>query len=167
MNRVNRKYEIRKNLILRALLDGGPLSLSELANRTGITLPVVLNTVKRLKKQGLLIESNGVRVNQTGRPPSIVKLHGRAGYILGIDIGRLFTNFIILDLETKIVADVRRKSIQLSNDIRLLDDLEKEIKTVLTEANVSWSKLLGIGISLPGMVKGKEGLGETYFNFGE
>ncbi|MGC8595545.1 MAG: ROK family protein [Candidatus Kryptoniota bacterium] len=167
MNRVNRKYEIRKNLILRALLDGGPLSLSELANRTGITLPVVLNTVKRLKKQGLLIESNGVRVNQTGRPPSIVKLNGRAGYILGIDIGRLFTNFIILDLETKIVADVRRKSIQLSNDIRLLDDLEKEIKTVLTEANVSWSKLLGIGISLPGMVKGKEGLGETYFNFGE
>ena len=32
---------------------------------------------------------------------------------------------------------------------------------------MSWSKLLGIGISLPGMVKGKEGLGETYFNFGD
>lgn len=167
MNRVNRKYEIRKNLILRVLLDNGPLSLSELANRTGITLPVVLNTVKRLRKQGLLIESNGVRTNQTGRPPSVVKLNGRAGYILGIDIGRLFTNFIILDLETNIIADVRRKSIPLSNDIKLLDDLENEIKTVLTGANVSWSKLLGIGISLPGMVKGKEGLGETYFNFGQ
>jgi N-acetylglucosamine repressor len=167
MNRVNRKYEIRKNLILRTLLDDGPLSLTELANRTGITLPVVLNTVKKLRRNGLLIESDGVRTNQTGRPPSIVKLNGKAGYILGIDIGRLFTNFIILDLETNIIADVRRKSIQLSNDIKLLDDLEKEIRTVLAGASISWNKLLGIGISLPGMVKGKEGLGETYFNFGE
>ncbi|MFZ1081944.1 MAG: ROK family protein [Candidatus Kryptoniota bacterium] len=103
---------------------------------------------------------------QAGRPPSIVKLNNKAGFILGIDIGRLFTNFIALDLETNIIADTRRKSIVLSNDLKLIDDLEKEIKVVLSEAKVSWNKLLGIGISLPGMVKGKEGLGETYFNFG-
>ncbi|HUI63755.1 MAG TPA: ROK family protein, partial [Bacteroidota bacterium] len=63
--------------------------------------------------------------------------------------------------------DTRRKSITLSNDPKLIDDLELEIKTVLAESKVSWNKLLGIGISLPGMVRGKEGLGETYFNFGD
>jgi N-acetylglucosamine repressor len=161
------KNEIRRNLILRALLDYGPQSLTDLTKATGITLPVVSAIVSSLRKEKLVIEPKEKDTNQAGRPPSIVKLNGKAGYVLGIDIGRLFTNFIILDLETNIVADTRRKSIPLSNDIKLIDDLEKEIKIVLSAAKVGWNKLLGIGISLPGMVRGKTGFGETYFNFGE
>jgi glucokinase-like ROK family protein len=134
---------------------------------TGMTLPVASNIVALLRKKKQVVQSKEKGATQAGRPPSIVKLNGEAGFILGIDIGRLFTNFIILDLETNIVGDTRRKSIALSNDIQLIEDLEREIKVVLSEAKVSWSKLLGIGISLPGMVKGKEGLGETYFNFGD
>ena len=166
-SKVDRKNEIRRILILRALLDHGPLSVTDLAKTTGITLPVASNIVALLKKEKLIVEPKEKGANQSGRPPLIVKLNGEAGFILGIDIGRLFTNFIILDLETNIVADTRRKSIALSNDIKLIDDLEKEIKIVLSAAKISWNKLLGIGISLPGMVKGKEGLGETYFNFGD
>jgi glucokinase-like ROK family protein len=86
---------------------------------------------------------------------------------MGIDIGRLFTNFIILDFEHNILADVRKKSIPLSNDIGLIDKLEKEIKEVIGGAKLNWDKLLGIGISIPGMVKGRIGASETYFNFGE
>jgi glucokinase-like ROK family protein len=136
---------------------------------TGMTMPVASNIVALLRKKKQVVQSKEKGATQAGRPPSIVKLNGEAGFILGIDIGRLFTNFIILDLETNIVGDTRRKSIALSNDIQLIEDLEREIKVVLSEAKVSWSKLLGIGISLPGMVKvkGKEGLGETYFNFGD
>ncbi len=166
-SKVDRKNEIRRILVLRALLDRGPLSLTDLTKATGITLPVVSNIVASLRKEKLVVEPKEKGTNQAGRPPSIVKLNGKAGFILGIDIGRLFTNFIILDLETNIVADTRRKSITLSNDIGLIDDLEKEIKAVLSTAKIGWDKLLGIGISLPGMVKGKEGLGETYFNFGD
>lgn len=166
-SKVDRKNEIRRILILRALLDRGPLSLTDLTKATGITLPVVSNIVSRLRKEKLVVKPKEKATNQAGRPPSIIKLNGEAGFILGIDIGRLFTNFIILDLETKIVADTRRRSIALSNDISLIDDLEEEIKIVLSAAKISWDKLLGIGISLPGMVRGKEGFGETYFNFGE
>jgi len=166
-SKVDKKNEIRRILILRALLDNGPLSLTDLARMTGMTLPVASNIVAALRKTKQVVQSKEKNGTQAGRPPSIVKLNGEAGFILGIDIGRLFTNFIILDLETNIVGDTRRKSIALSNDIKLIDDLEGEIKTVLSEAKISWSKLLGIGISLPGMVKGKEGLGETYFNFGD
>ncbi len=165
--KVDKKNQIRRNLILRALLDHGPLSLTDLTKTTGITLPVVSNIVSSLKKEKLVLEPKEKGTYQAGRPPSMVKLNGKAGFILGIDIGRLFTNFIILDFETNIVADTRRKSITLSNDIKLIDDLENEIKVALSAAKIDWDKLLGIGISLPGMVKGKEGLGETYFNFGD
>ena len=168
-SKVDKKNEIRRILILRALLDNGPLSLTDLAKMTGMTLPVASNMVAHLRKKKQVVQSKEKSATQAGRPPSIVKLNGEAGFVLGIDIGRLFTNFIILDLETNIVGDTRRKSITLSNDIQLIEDLEREIKVVLSEAKVSWNKLLGIGISLPGIVKvkGKEGLGETYFNFGD
>ena len=39
-SKVDKKNEIRRILILRALLDNGPLSLTDLAKMTGMTLPV-------------------------------------------------------------------------------------------------------------------------------
>lgn len=42
-NKVSAKNEIRRRLTLRALLDNGPLSLTDLAKKTGMTLPVVSN----------------------------------------------------------------------------------------------------------------------------
>lgn len=167
LSKVDRKNQIRRTLILRALLDNGPLSVTDLSKYTGITMPVASNIVSMLKKEKLVVEMKEKNNGQAGRPPSIVKLNGAAGFVLGIDIGRLFTNFIILDLETNIVADTRRRSIGLSNDVKLIGELENEIESVLSAAKVNWNKLLGIGISLPGMVKGREGLAETYFNFGD
>ncbi len=167
MSKVRKKNEIRRNLILRALLDYGQLSLTDLMKNTGITLPVVSNIISSLAKENLIIEVKDKDNTQAGRPPYLVKLNGKAGFILGIDIGRLFTNFIVLDLEHNVLADVRKISIPLSNDISLIDQLDKEIKSVISEAKISWNKLLGIGISIPGMVKGRKGLSETYLNFGE
>jgi glucokinase-like ROK family protein len=166
MSKVKHKNEIRRNLILRALLDNGELSLTELMKITGITIPVVSAIIASLVKEGLIIEVKNKDNTQAGRPPYLVKLNGKAGFILGIDIGRLYSNFIVMDLEHKILVDVRKKSIPLSNDIGLLDQLEKEIKTVISEGKINWNKLLGIGISIPGMVKGRIGASETYFNFG-
>ncbi len=166
-NKVSAKNEIRRRLTLRALLDHGPLSLTDLAKKTGMTLPVVSNIVDTLKRSRLVVNGSYGATSQVGRPPSVIKLNGGAGFILGVDIGRVSTNFVVLDHATNIIAQTRRKSVVLSNDIKVLNDLEKEIQIVLAEAKASWNKLLGIGISLPGMVKGKQGLGETYFNFGE
>ncbi len=167
MNKVRKKNEIRRNLILRALLDNGPLSLTELKRQTGITLPVVSNIISSLKEENIVVQVKETEIIQAGRPPVVVKLNGEAGFILGIDIGRLFTNFVILDLGNNIITDIRRKSIPLSNDIKIIDQLEKEMNFVLTKSQIGWDQLLGIGISIPGMVKGKLGLTETYFNFGE
>ena len=166
MSKVRKKNEIRKNLVLTVLLENGELSLSDLKSYTGITLPVLTNIISTLKKEKFIVEQDGKSSSSAGRPPVIIKLNGKAGFILGIDIGRLFTNYIILDLEQNVIADVRKESIPLSNEISVVDKLEKEIKTILKQAGINWSKLLGIGISLPGLVKGKAGISETYFNFG-
>jgi glucokinase-like ROK family protein len=164
MDKVRHKNEIRRNLILKALLDNGQLSLTELGKLTGITLPVVSNIISSLVKEGLIVEVKDQDNTQAGRPPYIIKLNSKAGFIMGVNIGRFYTNFIVMDLEYKILVDVRKKSIPLNNNIALIDHLEKEIKDVITGCKISWDKLLGIGISIPWETKEKLLSGKTYSN---
>jgi len=125
MSKVRKKNEIRKNLVLNALLQNGHLSLSGLKKYTGITHPVLSNLLTSLKKDNFVVGINCKSSISAGRPPAIVKLNSKAGFILGIDIGRLFTKYIVLDLVQNIIADIRKKSIPLSNDISVVDKLEK------------------------------------------
>jgi glucokinase-like ROK family protein len=165
--KVKQKNEIRRNLILRALLTNGQMSLTELKNETGITLPVVSRIIGGLKKKKLVVNVDSYEQLQAGRPPSVVKINGNSGYIMGIDLDRIYTNFVIINLEQKIILSYDIKKAFLSNNPSILTDLEKEIQIVLKKAGIKWDLLLGIGISVPGIVNGPKGISKTYLNFGE
>lgn len=167
MSKVKQKNKIRRNLVLRALLINGPMSLTELKKETGITLPVVSRVVDDLKKKKLVVNDHSYEQIQAGRPPSIVKINGNAGYIMGIDLDRIYTNFVIINLEQKIILNHYIKKVFLSNDPQIITDLGNEIQVVLKKAGIKWNSLLGMGISVPGIVNGPMGISKTYLNFGE
>jgi len=166
MGKVKRKNKIRRNLILRALLDNKALSLTDLKNKTGISLPVVSSIVSNLQKQGYLVEVKDKENKKAGRPPSIYKLNGDAGYVLGVDIGRVNSNYVIIDLAQNIVKSVRRKSVDVNTaEIETVDKLIEELNKVLKDTKVDWEQILGVGFSIPGIVQGPKGITRTYFNF--
>lgn len=165
MGKVSKKNIIRRNLILRALLEHGPLSLTELKTHTGISLPVAISLVSKLHEECLVNEIEQ-KITQVGRPPSVVELNNDAGFFLGIDIGRVNTNFVLNDFAQNIIVDIRKKSICLSNEISCIEALYEELDQILLDADVSWEKILGIGLSIPGIVQGPKGISLTYFNFG-
>jgi predicted NBD/HSP70 family sugar kinase len=165
MSKVNKKNQIRRNLLLRALLDYGMLSLTDLGLKTGMTIPVVSKIVGELKKEGLVIDVKDKIFNQAGRPPSIVKLNGKEGYVLGVDLGKVNTNFVLINLEQQVVLNIQKKKCYLDNDISILDTIKKEINSLLSKATVKWQSLLGMGFSIPGIVDGPKGNSETYLNF--
>lgn len=167
MGKVTQKNAIRRNLILRSLLTNGQMSLTELKKETGITLPVVIRLVEELKKNNLVVEVASHEQPQVGRPPSVVKINGGAGYIMGIDLDRTYSHFVIINLEQEIILNLEINKAYLSNDPAIIKELEKEIRTVLAKAGVEWDSLLGIGISIPGIVNGPRGISKTYLNFGE
>jgi len=169
MSKVRKKNIIRRNLILRALLDEEQLSLTDLKNRTGISLPVVTTLVSGLEQDGFVTEVDVKDENRgAGRPPLVYKLNGEAGYVLGVDIGRTNTDFVVLDLAQNIIHQDRRVSVNLgSEDVSVIEVLYNEVQSVLNDASVDYKKVLGIGISIPGIVQGPKGLSQTYFNFGD
>lgn len=167
MGKVSQKNAIRRNLILRALLTNGQMSLTELKNETGITLPVVSKIIDGLKKNNLVVDVDSFEQVQAGRPPSVVKINGSAGYIMGIDLDRIYTHFVIIDLEQNDALRYDIRKTFLSNDESILDELEREIQEVLNTAKIDKSALLGIGISVPGIVNGPAGISKSYLNFGD
>ena len=45
--------------------------------------------------------------------------------------------------------------------------LYDEVKNIFANAGVNYDKVLGVGVSLPGIIQGPEGLSQTYFNFSD
>lgn len=164
MKKVTKKNLIRRNLIMKAILDSGQLSLTDIKKITGISLPIVSSLVSQLEKENSLSEVVDKQILQAGRPPSVYKINGQAGYILGVDIGRLNTNYIILDLELNIIAETRKKSIKLSDNNNVVNELYKEITNFIASTDVKIEQILSIGVSIPGIVQGPLGISYTYFN---
>jgi glucokinase-like ROK family protein len=166
MNKVITKNQIRKNRILRTLLEEGRLSLTDVAKRTGISLPMVSRLAAALREERLIVTGEGGKIDRAGRPPIVAQLDGDAGYVLGFDLGHRNTNIVLINLEQHIVVERHMESPLLGNDPEIVGWLAERIEESLVEAKVPRAKLLGIGLSIPGIVRGREGVSESYLNFG-
>lgn len=165
MSVIKKKNINRRNQIQKILMDKGKLPLSQIAKFANISLPVATSLVKELVKGKIISEVEGTTGSGAGRPPVLYKLNGNAGYFLGLDLGRIYTNYVILNLEQEIVFEKTNNVLLLNNDPLILTKLEDEVNKVLDEAKIKWNKVLGIGLSIPGIVKGMKGISETYLNF--
>lgn len=165
MNKVRTKNRIRRNLILRALLEHREMSLSDLARETGISLPMVSQIVTSERSGNILQTREEHELDHAGRPPILARLNGGAGFIIGIDMGHLNTDIIVLNLAKEIIAERHVPSPRLGNDPLLIDWLERQVGTVVSQEKLRMDRMLGVGISLPGIVRGREGVSESYMNF--
>jgi glucokinase-like ROK family protein len=166
MSKVVAKHQIRRNRILRALLDNGPLSLTDLAKLTAIRLPMVSQIVSEGLRKKLLISVEEKRLSGTGRPPIVVTLNGSAGYVIGIDLGHRNTNLVLIDLQQTIVAERHVASPPLTDSQALITLLASEVDRILQDGGAPRRLLRGVGVSIPGYVRAQEGVSETYLNFG-
>lgn len=167
MSKVRAKNRIRRNRILRALLEEGGLSLTDLARHTGISLPMVSSITGTLKREHFLVLSEDRGADRAGRPPIVARLNGDAGFVLGMDLGHRNTNIILINLEQAVVLERYEPSLPLGNDPAIIDWIVEEAHQTLKEAGVTGKRLLGVGVSIPGIVRGREGISESYLNFGD
>lgn len=165
MSKVTAKNTIRRNRILRVLLEEGALSLADLSRRTGISLPMVSKLATAMKRERMIETVHGTRGERAGRPPIIARLRGSAGHVIGIDLGHRNTNVVLLDLEKKIVEERHIGSESLSSDPHMIDWLLGVVNDTNRSAGVDERRLLGVGLSVPGFVRGQLGISESYLNF--
>jgi predicted NBD/HSP70 family sugar kinase len=140
-------------LLRRMLLLGGPLSRAELAERSGLSRPAITAICRELLEQGL-IQATGARIparSAAGRRRVQLDLRADAGYALGVLVAAENSALTIVDLTGRLVDTVR---IQPPSDAPepVLAFLAAAAAARLRASGLERSRLVGVGVSVPGVV---------------
>lgn len=123
----------------------------EIAEQTGLSPSVVARCVRRMLGKGL-IEDVERSQSTGGRAPRILKIRGRNGWVLAIDLGISHITAAIATLNGTIVAS-RSQGIETNfSPEDVLDMIDVALGDLIVEAGVQDSDLIGVGMGLPGAV---------------
>ncbi len=134
------------------------MSRAEIARELGLTRATIGYAIAALTEAGLVIESaDAVSEGRKGRPGIGVHLNPAGAYFLGVDIGTKVLTTVLLDLAMNVVS---RRVEPTGANYRDADQVALKLleaaDAVRTEAGVTVDDVIGIGISVPGIV-GREG----------
>ncbi|MDN5685910.1 MAG: ROK family transcriptional regulator [Brachybacterium sp.] len=136
--------------IIHALRRHGPSSQSEMAERSGLSVPAVSSIVRTLTAEGYLheirSESSGV-----GRPRAIVGIVPDAAFSVGVHIDPALMSVVLLDLGGNVV-EVRYSSEvhQESPDATL--DIAAGLVAEVTAIATTQDRVAGAGLAVPGRI---------------
>lgn len=143
-------------LILNCLRTSDCRTRARLAASTGLTRATVSSLVDELIDLNLVRES-GLHPSEGGRPGTCLELNPAGGFAIGIEIGVGFVSVVLTDFVANILW--RDRAEFASKDFATIIGLtEQLVDHAEARSKALNSKLLGIGVGLPGLVKIDEGL---------
>lgn len=165
LSHVEKKKHFQKLRIIRFLYLQGPTTNAEICNTFNFSLPTSMALINQLIKEGIIVKQ-GRGESVGGRKPDLFAIKPGTFFVLSIHIDRFNIKMAILDNtnSTIIEEDIPSK---ISSEVNIVDTLFNYATTLIEDSKVDTNKLLGIGISMPGLVSSKEGKNFTYFLTGQ
>ncbi len=155
--KISNTKTLKKNnqfLILNEIIDNQPISRAELTNKLNVSHTTIFTIVKELMNQGLVIET-GFSESSGGRRPKLLEFNGENKYIISVEIEekKLFYALFDLNFELQFKAEISLANIDFQD---LLDNLYKVIISKLDKKEIKYEKIVGLGLSIPGIYKEQE-----------
>jgi N-acetylglucosamine repressor len=144
--------EMNRALLLDMIRRTQTISRTDLARRSALTKPTVSAIVDSLMAEGLVREVGfGVSASRKGRRSRLLELNDAAAAFVGIHCGVRHTALAAADARGQIRATKVTRSFrgQPGQAMRVLPTL---VKDVLRAAELSRSRLQGVGVAIPGLV---------------
>jgi glucokinase-like ROK family protein len=147
---------INRSHILNAIKTHGPIGRAEIARRTGLSPATVTAITAKLMAQGLVLEK-AAGDSSGGRPPILLVINPKGGYVVGIKLTETHAICALTDLEALVIA---KSSITLSthDPARVAEDLARMVLWFIRKQKISKRQLLGVGIGLAGIVDAEQGV---------
>lgn len=125
-------------------------SKKTIMEQLGLSLPTVTQNIEELMAEGLVIE-DGQFKSTGGRGAKAYIVNSKARHAIGIDINSEHLAVVVMDLSGEIVAHQRQlfHSQELDTYYQLANEI---INQLLIQEKIKRNELLGIGVSLQGMV---------------
>lgn len=146
---------MNERTVLEFIRTMGPLSRAQIARHSGLSKPTVSQALSGLERTGLVREAGR---SSGGKGPTAVlyEPNPRAGWIVGLDVGREWVRAAIADLTGDIVA--RRQERARARAARTLIEQIGEIAHGLAaEAGIRWRQVTVATVGSPGVFEPSRG----------
>lgn len=161
LNNVERKKHTQKIKIIKHLYIEGPKANSDLCNYFSISTPTSTNLLNELMDEGL-VEKQGSKKSEGGRKPALYGLRNNSLFVLSIAMGRFRTRMAIFDNSNNNITGIQTYSVRIYEGISAVDQLLEHAERLIASSGIVEVRLMGVGISMPGLVATKEGNNYTY-----
>lgn len=160
------KSYLNKIKIIKNLYQKGANTASEICNEVGISLPTVNSLLSDLMENGEVIK-HGRAESQGGRKPDLYRLAEDAFYVLSVDLSKFNLNLGLYSCTQQLTFPKESKKINLNNEQETFDLLCNHIEDYLQRSGIEPTKVIAIGISMPGLLDSLGGVNYTYLRFGK
>jgi predicted NBD/HSP70 family sugar kinase len=140
--------------VLRAVRTAGALTQAEIARGTGLSAATVSNIVRELREAGTVVVSPTF---SGGRRAQRVELARHAGIAVGVDFGVSHLRVALSDLGDRIVAEETIAYDVATSAERGMRRAVWLVETLLAQARVDRSEVIGVGVGVPGPVDATTG----------
>lgn len=161
LNNIERKKFFQKLKIIKLLYLKGAQSNADICEYFNISSPTSIALLNELIAEGY-IEKQGRGHSIGGRKPDLYGLQDNSLFVLGIEMGQYNTRMAIFNNRNEPVTELQTFPIRISQDLAILEDLYECAMNLIFSSGIDSNKLLGIGISMPGLMGVKEGRNHTY-----
>lgn len=147
---------INRSIILNMIKQEGEISRAAIANHTGLSPATLSGITNQLINEGLVYEKT-TGDSTGGRPPIMLALNPRGGFVVGIKLMEGHAVGALTDLNANVLS---RDSIDLA-DIQVetsLEGLSKLVNQLLSKSGIRKKQLMGVGIGLAGVVDSDQGI---------
>jgi predicted NBD/HSP70 family sugar kinase len=155
------KQTAYKRKIKKELYFAGSLSCSDLSMLTGKSLPLTIKVLNELLEEGKVIET-GYAVSTGGRRPQIYALKPELMYTVSVAMDQLITRIALMDMQNHVVGEVEQIELPLTNNPKALEQLTTHIERFIKKSGVTKSKIVGVGIGMPGFVDVNKGINHSF-----
>lgn len=161
MSNIERKKYSQKVKLLKHVYSHGPTSIHELFTVLGISSPTCQILVNELIAENL-IEKKGKGISIGGRKPDLYALKDASYYVISIGMERFRAKVAIYDNNHNNISGIKILPVTITKDLSALAPLVEFVNYMLNESAIDKTKLLGIGINMPGLINTNTGNNDTY-----
>jgi predicted NBD/HSP70 family sugar kinase len=150
---LSRLRQLNAMAAIRALRDGKPLTLTELAKRTGLSRASTEDVIRELIGRGWVAEAEPT-AGTVGRPARRYRFRADAGRVLGVDIGGHTIRALVTDLDGEVLHSA---SVPVTPELgrkERLAAIDRCVATALAGAGTTPAEIWSTGVATTGLVDG-------------
>ena len=146
-------------LLLDMVRKRNPISRVQLAEEFGLSKVTVSTIISELIDEGLIIEvGEGTSCEKGGRKPILLALNASHKYAVGVDIGTTNTVAAIGNLRGEVVVKIQQPTGKDRSSNKIFKQVSRLTSDIIESSKIDRDSILGVGISVPGLVKSHEGV---------